>query len=115
MKITTITELSGRMYAHVCPICGKIIASATEKDMMPEYSICSCEQAKWKYISFNQYGSGEEVTMVLHQTTPEFGFIVTANGELIDTSDNHWDSEEQCEEWMRKANMYIEGREPIQE
>lgn len=48
MKITTITELKGRIYAHVCPACGKIIASAAEKDMLPEYSICSCEQEEWK-------------------------------------------------------------------
>lgn len=82
---------------------------------MPEYSICSCELPDWKYVSFRSFGDGELITMVLHQTAPEFGFTVNPDGSLCDSCDNHWDSEEQCEEWTKKAVQYIANNAPIVE
>lgn len=89
------------------------LASATEIDIMPEFSICKCEQPDWKYVSFQLFGDGEMITMILHQSAPEFGFTVNSDGALCDSCDNHWDSAEQCEEWMRKAAEYIKGKKPI--
>lgn len=43
MRITKITKLQPGIYAHVCPLCGSIYASASEPDYMPEFSICDCD------------------------------------------------------------------------
>lgn len=40
--ISTIEDLP-HQYAHVCPVCAKILASACEASMMPEFSICDCD------------------------------------------------------------------------
>lgn len=33
------------LYAHVCPLCGNILASSSEEDLMPEFSICDCDKS----------------------------------------------------------------------
>lgn len=44
MRITKVTKLQAGIYAHVCPLCGKIHASSFEPDYMPEFSICDCDR-----------------------------------------------------------------------
>lgn len=39
-KITKVTLLGGNAYTHICPVCGKILVSACQRDMLPEYSYC---------------------------------------------------------------------------
>lgn len=112
MKITRITELRGRIYAHVCPICGEILASNTEKDMMPEFSICSCEYPEWEYVAFRTYGTNKPVTMVLHKTAPRFAYEVDVNGNLIDNEVNHFTGDDEPA-WKEKALAYIKGRRPV--
>lgn len=35
-------------WAQVCPICGEILSSASEKDLLPEFSYCNCQEIKRK-------------------------------------------------------------------
>ena len=43
MKIKKITKIDRGLYGHVCPLCGSILASSSDPDFMPEYSICPCD------------------------------------------------------------------------
>lgn len=117
MRITKITELGNHIYAHVCPICGEILASTTEKDMMPEFSFCQCEQKEdeWKYVTFKTFGTNKAITMILHNPAPSFGYEVDANGKLIDNSDNHFASDSERQLWEDKALEYIKDKQPVRE
>lgn len=44
MKIKKITKIDRGLYGHVCPLCGSILASSSDPDYMPEYSICPCDR-----------------------------------------------------------------------
>lgn len=44
MHIINITKLQPGVYAHICPLCGEVYASASELEMMPEFSICECDR-----------------------------------------------------------------------
>lgn len=44
IKVHRIKEIAGfhGVYGHVCPICGSILSSSSEPDMLPEFSECTC-------------------------------------------------------------------------
>ena len=44
MKIKKITKIDRGLYGHVCPLCGSILASSSDPEFMPEYSICPCDR-----------------------------------------------------------------------
>ena len=44
MKINKVTMIHKGLYAHICPLCGNILASSSEEEMMPEFSICECDK-----------------------------------------------------------------------
>ena len=44
MKIKKITKIDRGLYGHVCPLCGSILASSSDPDFIPEYSICPCDR-----------------------------------------------------------------------
>lgn len=46
MKVTKITKLQPGIYAFVCPVCGEILASASEPDFMPKFSTCDCDKER---------------------------------------------------------------------
>lgn len=70
IKVTEIIELDN-MFVHVCPCCGRILASCVERGMMPEFSYCEhcIEDVKPLYIVHrtHQYGDGN-VVMWLERT-----------------------------------------------
>lgn len=43
MKVRNITRLDGATYAHVCPLCGTELASASEPGLLPSFSVCRCD------------------------------------------------------------------------
>ena len=43
MKVRNITRLDGATYAHVCPLCGAKLASASEPGLLPSFSVCHCD------------------------------------------------------------------------
>lgn len=79
MKITKITEIMPGVYAHVCPLCEGIYASASEVDMMPEFSICDCDKNGNKEDVYSLYTS-EERTMIRRNKYPRFIAEVATSG-----------------------------------
>lgn len=46
IKVTKVTYLGNRVWGHVCPVCGKILASWSEDGIFPEFSLCECKIQK---------------------------------------------------------------------
>lgn len=90
MKINKITKLQPGIYAFVCPLCGSVLASASEPDLMPEFSICNCDingNEKQAFELFEVDGK----TMIRRNKYPRFIAEVTfcqlsdlENIEMID-------------------------------
>lgn len=88
MKITKITDLQPGVYAHICPLCGKIHASACEPDMMPEFSICECDRNGNKVPVYELFESDGK-TMIRRNKPPRFVGEVTM-GALSDIESIVW-------------------------
>lgn len=43
MVTRNVTRLDGATYAHVCPLCGAELASASEPGLLPSFSTCRCD------------------------------------------------------------------------
>lgn len=76
MKITKIIRLQRGLYAHVCPLCGYILASASDPDMMPEFSICGCDRKDEKDPAYELY-TENGYTMIRRNKPPRFTGKVT--------------------------------------
>lgn len=76
MKITKIIRLQRGLYAHVCPLCGYILASASDPDMMPEFSICGCDRKDEKDPVYELY-TENGYTMIRRNKPPRFTGKVT--------------------------------------
>lgn len=88
MKITKITKLHPGVYAHVCPLCGEIYASASEADFMPEFSICNCDRNGNKLPTYELF-EVEEKQMIRRNKPPRFVGEVTM-GKLSDIENIQW-------------------------
>ena len=66
------------LYAHICPLCGNILASSSEEEMMPEFSICEYET----------YDAVDSI-MIRRNTYPRFVGKVTM-GMQSDIEDVKW-------------------------
>lgn len=88
MKITKITRLNRGLYAHVCSLCGNILASSSEPDMMPEFSICDCDKNEAKEPAYELFDKDGYV-MIRRNKPPRFVGKVTM-GELSDIEDVEW-------------------------
>lgn len=111
MKITTITTLHRGLYAHVCPRCGVILASASDPDYMPEFSICGCDRVSDDdrtpaYELFDQDGE----TYIRRTKPPRFVGRVTF-GMRSDIEDVQWLDEPgsplDLAKAMRKAGEFL--------
>ena len=71
MKITKITILHKGLYAHVCPLCGEIHASASDPELMPEFSICGCDKAIDKNPAYELY-TEDGYVMIRRNKAPRF-------------------------------------------
>lgn len=88
MKITKIIRLQRGLYAHVCPLCGYILASASDPDMMPEFSICGCDRKDEKDPVYELY-TENGYTMIRRNKPPRFTGKVTM-GKLSDIEEIEW-------------------------
>ena len=88
MKITKITRLNRGLYAHICPLCGNILASSSEPDMMPEFSICDCDKNDAKEPAYELFDKDGYV-MIRRNKPPRFVGKV-AMGKLSDIEEIEW-------------------------
>ena len=88
MKITKITRLNRGLYAHICPLCGNILASSSEPDMMPEFSICDCDKNDAKEPAYELFDKDGYV-MIRRNKPPRFVGKVTM-GKLSDIEEIEW-------------------------
>lgn len=88
MKITKITIIHRGLYAHICPLCGAIHASASDPGLMPEFSICNCDRRNSKEPAYELY-TDNGYTMIRRNKPPRFTGKVTF-GKLSDIEDIHW-------------------------
>lgn len=108
MKITNITKLQPGVYAHVCPLCGEIHASASEQDFMPEFSICGCDRNGNKQPAYELFEI-EGKQMIRRNKPPRFIGEVTM-GELSDIENIEWldaCAQQEAEAAMRKAGEFL--------
>ena len=108
MKITKITKLSSGLYAHVCPLCGTIHASAPEQDLMPEFSICDCDRTADKSPTYELY-TEDGCVMIRRNKPPRFTGRVTF-GMNSDIEDIRWTDTASALEMakaLRKAGEFI--------
>lgn len=71
MKITKITKLQKGIYAFVCPVCGSVLASASEPEFMPDYSTCDCEMNTDESETFELFNVDGK-TMIRRNKYPRF-------------------------------------------
>lgn len=114
IKVTKVTELVNGSFAHVCPVCGKILSNASERDMMPEFSYCEHEETQPEYelIHDTCFGGGE-FTMLRHNTYPRFSADVTESGLLVEADDSWTDrcdaataakAMREAQDWLNEHN-----------
>lgn len=92
MKITEITRVSPGLYAHVCPKCGAICASASDPEYMPEFSVCGCDRSDEKESVYELLTENGR-TMIRRNTYPRFTGEVTM-GTCSDIEHVRW--EDKC-------------------
>lgn len=108
MKVTKVTAAGRGMYAHVCPLCGRILASASEPDLMPEFSICDCDRAVEKQPAYQLYGQ-EGYVMIRRTKPPRFTGRVTF-GLDSDIEDIRWQDSATATDMakaLRKAGEFL--------
>lgn len=88
MKIKKITKIGRGLYGHVCPLCGAILASSSDPDFMPEFSICSCDRTNDKKTAYELY-TKDGYTMIRRNKPPRFIGKVTF-GKFSDIEDIQW-------------------------
>lgn len=71
MKVKGVHKIGVSEYAHVCPLCGSILASASEEELLPSYSICPCDRNGNKKEVYELYEE-DGVTMIRRNTPPRF-------------------------------------------
>ena len=69
-------------FAHVCPLCGSVIASGSSQDDLPDYSICPCDRNGNKLPVYEIF-EGERGPMIRRNKWPRFLGRVTF-GQLSD-------------------------------
>lgn len=108
MKITRMTKLDEGLYAHVCPSCGAIHASASEPELMPEFSICDCDREADKSPAYELY-TEDGYTMIRRNKPPRFTGKVTF-GLNSDIEDIRWADHASALEMakaLRKAGEFL--------
>ena len=88
MKINKVTMIHKGLYAHICPLCGNILASSSDEEMMPEFSICECDKNGNKLPVYETYDAVDSI-MIRRNTYPRFVGKVTM-GMQSDIEDVKW-------------------------
>lgn len=108
MKVTKITKLQPGIYAHVCPLCGEILSSASEPGFMPDFSFCGCDRNGNKTSAYELF-EADGKQMIRRNKPPRFVGEVTM-GQLSDIENIEWmddASVSKMAEVMRKAGEFL--------
>lgn len=101
-----------RMWVIVCPSCEKILASNSEKDMLPEFMICACDRNGNKVPAFELFDRDGN-TWIRRNKYPRFIGRVTMGAlsdiEDIEILDNCTDVMKLASS-MRKAGEFLRKR-----
>lgn len=96
------------MWVHQCPLCGTILASASEQDYLPSFSMCRCDRNGNKKDVYELYEE-EGVTMIRRNKQPRFigkvVFCEETDIEVTEVLDNT--SAEELAKAMRKAGEFL--------
>lgn len=108
MKITAITRIHKGLYAHICPLCGNILASASESGMMPEFSICSCDRKEGKPPVYELAPDG---TRLWRNTRPRFTARLSEDGSIMEVVwEDHPGSKDEARKALGKAVEFLRKR-----
>ncbi|MBB4043793.1 hypothetical protein [Bacteroides reticulotermitis] len=102
MKFSEKTKLSPGMWVIVCPLCGSTIASASDKEFLPDYSICDCDRNGNKLPVFEVYNAAG-VQTIRRNKYPRFSAKITFDGDASDLEDVVVLDEEATPEVLAKA------------
>lgn len=108
MKVTKSIQAKNGMWVHMCPLCGNILASASEEEYMPEFSICDCDRNGNKKEVYELYEE-DGVTMIRRNKHPRFIGKVTFSQETDIEVTEILDSTDAAElaRAMRKAGEFL--------
>lgn len=108
MKVKDVHKIGESIYAHVCPLCGSILASASEEELLPSFSICPCDRNGNKNDVYELYEE-DGVMMIRRNKSPRFIGKVTFNQEtdIEVTEVLDYTSAEELARAMRKAGEFI--------
>lgn len=108
MKITRPTTIAPGIYAHVCPLCGQVLADACEAEMLPEYSICPCDRNGNKQPTYEVIVQDGD-RLIRRNKPPRFTARVAFDGrsdiELLEVYDDPSPSE--LARALRKASEFL--------
>ena len=105
MKINKVTMIHKGLYAHICPLCGIILASSSEEEMMPEFSICECDKNGNKLPVYETYDAVDSI-MIRRNTYPRSDI---EDVKWIDKVNNVMDAARamnKAAEFLRKRKNY---------
>lgn len=107
MRISKITIHDG-LYAHICPRCGGVLATAVEIGSMPVYSICPCDRNPNKVPAYELY-TKDGYVMIRRNKFPRFTAKVDI-GESPSIEEIHWldeRTEKDAEKAIKKAGIFL--------
>lgn len=108
MKITKPIKIGPAMWVHRCPLCGSVLTSAPEPDLLPTSSVCSCDKNGNKQDVYELFEQDRN-TMIRRNTPPRFIGRVVFNKdtdiEVTDVLDNA--SPLELAKAMRKAGEFL--------
>lgn len=108
MKVTKSIQAKNGMWVHMCPLCGNILASASEEEYMPAYSICDCDRNGNKKEVYELYEE-DGVKMIRRNKPPRFiGKVVFRQETDIEVTEVlDYTSAEELAKAMRKAGEFL--------
>lgn len=101
----------GAFWVIQCPLCGKILHSASEKELLPESGICACDQKENKLSVYDIYKENGRF-MIRRNKYPRFSGEITFNADGASDIENVVFTDENCQlkemaSAMRKAGEYL--------
>lgn len=109
MRVTKPIKIGPAMWAHICPLCGAVLASASEPEYLPDYSICPCDRNGNKRPVYEIF-QGERGPMIRRNKRPRFVGRITGGQisdiEIVELIDRDVDIMEMARA-MRKAGEFI--------